>query len=284
MKAILCTDVTNDKNNERFDGEEFIVERVPEYQMNALDEKEEELDELGEKAGLPKPLRYLKFLTEMGAILLLIPLTNLFDGYTLREQFENIPGLFIFGLISLVVFPILCLLEKKMKKNVIEDDDTVRTLQKADSIVLASYDLLGIDPASPDMDIFMMHYKRKGTELKPKPIGGMFDYMNFEVKAFADEDNLYISDTAMKLALPKAAMTGIRRIDKKLNFCPWNKATAYDKGEYKQYKITANQYGMLFVKSCYALQIELNGEDYELYFPPYELSLMQELTGLDVTG
>ena len=49
---------------------------------------------------------------------------------------------------------------------------------------------------------------------------------------------------------------------------------------YDPYKISATRFGYS-IKSYYALVIRSEeGEDYELYFPAYELPTVQKLTGL----
>lgn len=283
MKGIFCIDLSKDKHNSVIDGLEFAVENVPEYQEAAIDNNIEALEDVAESASLPKPLGFIKFVFEMGAFLAIISILDvLFDQLTLKQLYANSPFIFCYELVSLIGFPILWLISLKKSKEVSESDDTVSKINRAKSLTDTSYEMLGVPHDAVEADVLMIRYKLKNGEIKPTTGGtfSMFESMTLSSKLFADEDNLYIADAATKYAFPFAEMRSIRRINKQITFPEWNKETEYNKGEYKQYKIKTNQYGMYFVKPYYALQISRGGEDYELYFPSYELNAFERLTGL----
>ena len=60
-----------------------------------------------------------------------------------------------------------------------------------------------------------------------------------------------------------------------------NKDVAFNDGEYKQYNMTANQFGQVFSKPYHVLEFEAGEEEWGIYFPCYELPTFKKLTGLD---
>ena len=72
----------------------------------------------------------------------------------------------------------------------------------------------------------------------------------------------------------------IRTVNKAISLPTWNKQKHFGEAPYDKYKLSANRYGYTS-KPYYALCIRTElGVDYELYFPCYELPIMQKLTGL----
>ena len=282
MKALFCVNVTNNKHNEEFDGKEFLIDQVTAAQEAALDSCTEDVEELQSEASLPKGLRILKYITSLAAIIGICSTIKSIGKVSFKQMFINAPAIMYGTIACAVIWGILLLIERKKNNEVSEKESTSLVMRRADATVEACYDMLGVPDNAFNTDIFMMKYKLKNGEIKPKE-QGFFTFINAELKVFADEENLYVADAISKYAFPKECLTGIRAIKKKAQVTGWNKGTPYNKGEYKKYKIAENQYGTIFIKPYYALQLSRYGEDYELYFPVYELEIMKALTGLDVT-
>lgn len=282
MKALFCVNITNDKHNEEFDGKEFLADQVTAAQEAALDSCTEDIEELQSEASLPKTLNILKYICSLGTIIGVCGIIRNIGDVSFKQMFINAPAIMYGTIACAVIWGILWLYERKKNKEVSEKESTSLAIRRADAAVEACYDMLGVPANAFNADIFMMKYKLKGGIIKPRD-QGFFTFINAELKVFADEENLYIADAISKYAFPKECLTGIRTINKKAQVSGWHKETPYNKGEYKKYKITENDYGTIFIKPYYALQMSRYGEDYELYFPVYELEIMKALTGLDVT-
>ena len=93
---------------------------------------------------------------------------------------------------------------------------------------------------------------------------------------------LCIADVNNVIGLPIEDMTGIYKINKRVSFLGWNKEESFNKAPYKQYKMTSNQFGMIFIKPHYSLRFSSFGEEYEILFPAYELETFTSLTGVEV--
>ena len=76
--------------------------------------------------------------------------------------------------------------------------------------------------------------------------------------------------------------TGIKKIDRWAGMSDWNRDKKWDSGEYARYDIKVNPKGGYNIPYYYALCISHGGEDYELYFAPYDLEAVKGLTGITV--
>ena len=58
----------------------------------------------------------------------------------------------------------------------------------------------------------------------------------------------------------------------------WNKDTEYNKGKYVDYDIKRINEFDYKIRAYYSLDINREGETYKMYFPPYELDVIESLT------
>lgn len=273
MKNIFGVDMTLSEENAIIDGQVFLSAQIPEEQQKAIDGFEEDAEELNEKAQLPKPLRALKTVAGMVALLCLLIFARLLDD----EGTEPLYWLLIPAAVGGAVFLLLFVLERRRGRDMMESRDFARFEETADRVDRESRAILGIPADAASIDIFGYAYKlKKGKE---KPVTTLFDYINLDLFVFRDGDALCLADHTNKYTFPLAALTGIRRIDKRVRFPEWNKAEAHHKEPYKSFKI--GYYDEVYsVKPYYALDMLHDGEEYTLLFPSYELATVENLTGL----
>lgn len=62
MKPFLGVDITSDKNNDKINGEEFIVAKPSALMSDAMEKSIENIDNLQEKAKLPLPVRIVHWI------------------------------------------------------------------------------------------------------------------------------------------------------------------------------------------------------------------------------
>ena len=106
----------------------------------------------------------------------------------------------------------------------------------------------------------------------------MFEYINFDMLVFREGEMLCLADDRSVIGIPLSDITGIYKINKRVNFSGWNKEDDFNTGAYKPYKITQNNYGILYIKPYYSLRFTGYGEVYEILFPAYELDTFVRLT------
>ena len=100
------------------------------------------------------------------------------------------------------------------------------------------------------------------------------------LSVYRNGDKLCIADVTKVLEFPVAEFTKITTINKSAFITEWNKNESPKQGKYKQYKIK-NVQGGLLVKPYHILHLVHNGEEICMYFPCYELTVIQQLTGID---
>ena len=171
-------------------------------------------------------------------------------------------------------------MEKKKTKTTVESDDFKDGVESSAAFTEECYAELGVPEDAKQADIFTKPYKMKNG--KEKKASSWFEYVNQEVDIFLEGNMLCIADVNNVIGLPIEDMTGIYKINKRVSFLGWNKEESFNKDPYKQYKMTCNQFGMIFIKTHYSLRFSSFGTEYEILFPAYELDTFTSLTGLEV--
>lgn len=108
----------------------------------------------------------------------------------------------------------------------------------------------------------------------------MSKYQTVECYLFQNESKIFLADITMVLGFKKSDFVKIEKITKKVTSQGWNKDSAINSEKYKKYKLTQNQYGTVFYKYHYSLQITHEGTIYEILIPPYEIATISKLLNL----
>ena len=281
MKIFFGFDVTENKNNDRMDGDVFVTRRVSAEQEQRIEKQNEDIVELQKNAELHPVLRIVRTVT--GAVALIGGAGSvrgiLEVGFV--KALRNAPLLLLSVFVCAIVWGILFLMTRRKGEKVYAEESSVEIFEEHKETVEQNYQTLGVPAEAPEMDVIMFFYRRKGEKIKVKS-RGVTEYINFALRVFTENDALCFADVGQRWEIPLEEITGIREIKKAIFIPGWNKETPYNKGEYKPYKINANNLGQLRIKPYYALCIRRGGKDYELYFPPYELPLVERLTGFSV--
>lgn len=273
MKNLFAIDINNEREHGEF--EPFILRRVEKELSEKQNEAVDALEDHQKKASLSPWLTAAKYLS--GAFFMIVLAAVLKAG---KSAFTNAPILILIGAVCGVVSLSLWLTERKRSKTVAESDEFKDDVKNADQLAAECFARLNIPDDAKKADIFLRPYKIKNG--KEKKAFDMFEYINTEFHVFREGDLLCIADVGSVIGISVKDMTGIHPIDKRVNFMGWNKEENFNKGVYKPYKMTSNQYGILFIKPCYSLHFFGLGEEYEIIFPAYELETFKSLTELDV--
>ncbi len=281
MKPFFCIDVTEDKKNTTYNGAEFITQSSSEKSKEELEEKQADAIELIGKSQYPLPVRIFKFICGIAAAILGISLCRGMIEVGIRKAYENAGVLFwIFG-VCLVVWVILALLSRMKSKEVLETSKARNVAEDLDRQIEDMYAGLNIPESAEEVDVLMFRYVIKKGKISAKGTALSFTpYINIGVKAFISDNCLCLADINDVYSIPLSELKKITTVNKKISVSDWNKEEPFNKGKYKEYKMTANQYGCIFFKPYYILKLEHNGETWGIYFPTYELPAFEKLTGL----
>lgn len=255
-------------------------------QQEAFDDK---LTKSKKASDLPLWLQVIQLLCLLGAVCIFLGLLRAFGENEHDESFSQMWARFvsngaitmiIVGVICLAVFIVLFVWGRLRAKKVQASPEYQSAMEEREKLQTDSYKELDVPDNAEELDVFCYPFKytRKGKE---KWGNGLSQYVAIRVKIFKDDDNLYFADTSEVIKIPVTAVRAVNSINKRLGFLGWNKAAKPNSPEYKPYKITANNMGVLFVKWCFFVNLILDGEEYEIIIPPYENEILRKYVDLE---
>ena len=285
MKPVFCIDITEDKKNERINGEALITKSVSDKEKNRLESNHLELEETVDESRLPWILRIVKAICGFGGAMILIATLRAAGDIGLAKAWQNAPVLVAFGPILIAVWGVLQLFSKHREKRVMEEKSVVEQLEVLDQNYRALYAELGVPEDAASMDVIAFRYRVKKGEVKPATVGMSFDalmsaFQNLEVKVFTREGMLCLSTAQDLYEIPINEISKIRTVKKTIPFNTWNKEVDPRDEFFKKYKLGVNNYGQVLVRPYHVLEISHAGEDFCIWFPCYELPTVEALTGL----
>lgn len=283
MKPFLCIDITEDKNNDKINGTQFVVASTSQNQNEALEKAAENAVGLAQKTLLPLPVRIVHWISgAAGAVSAYAFANSWIENYEFNfvDAYNDMSLIFLIAVAGIGLWGALTYISHKKSKNVMESDEGTLITSRLDSMVQRCYEELGVPASAPTVDILSFNYKVKDEKISPKASAlSPTPFDNSVYRIFSDGEAFYIADVNTKYALPITGAKAIRTVKKRIGLSDWNKDTPFNKGEYKQYKITENE-GVYSIKNYHILELESNGETWGIYFPNYELPVFEKATGL----
>lgn len=281
MKPLWGIDITTDKQNETMNGEEWIVQTVSSDRSETLEKQQNTAEDLIESSKLPARVRLLGWVSGIVAALLGVSILSGIMEIGLAQTYENASFFFWGFAIFCPCWAIITFLSRKKSKEVLESDHAEQLISSIDSHIQDIYTELGVPSDAVDMDVLLFRYKMKdGVPVAKAMALSTCQYANLEVKVFVQENALCFADLENLCAIPLSNLRSIQTVHKKISVPEWNKEEDFSEGIYKQYKMTEDKMGCIFFKPYHVLEFEGHGDTWGLYFPCYELPIMEKLTGL----
>lgn len=281
MKPFLGINITKNKNQEDFNGTEFITRKVSSLQAEQLEKAVEHVSAQEEKSSLAKPFRIAQFIFMMLGLVCVYGTVRALGGendLTLAQAYQNAPAIFWIGGGSLVIWGLLAFWGRTRKQQVETSDESRRAISYAEQVVSNGYSELGVPSTAANMDVLMFRYVEKMGKIVPRSFGPVA-YIACDCKVFTENGNLCITDANQRYEFPLSEIRSIETVKKDIAIPTWNKDIPTNKPPYKQYKLRIDSYGFIHCKPYYILHLEHNGEDWGIYFPSYELPTIETLTG-----
>ena len=277
MKPFLGIDLTMDKKNEEINGAEFLVQTPSAALADTLEVSSEKAEKTIETAKLPLLFRVAQYVCGISALMIVGGILK--SDVSLAEGYHNAPWLYWTAGICAAVWLFLWLWSKQKSKTVLEAEESNQTFSHLEGTANAIYQELSVPDDAKNIDVLSFFYKRKDGEIKVHEKGmQLFQYFNPSFKIFADEENLYLTNLEGKYAFPLSSIVKIHTVKKHIRLAGWNKDEQFNKGIYKQYKLTTDNYGCIHCKQYHILEINRQGESFGIYFPDYELPTLEECT------
>ncbi len=275
MKPFLGIDLTTNKKNEQINGTEFLVQTPSTALAKTLEVSSEKAEKTVEQSKLPKVFRIVQYVSGLTALLFASGILR--GDVSLAEGYHNAPWVYWTAGISAAVWLILWLCSKAKAKTVLETEESAQAFTHLEGTASAVYKELSVPDDAKDIDILLFFYKIKDGEIKVQEKAlQIAQYLNPEFKIFTDEENLYLANLEGKYAFPLSSIVKIHTVKKHIRIAGWNKSEKYNKGIYKQYKLTTDNYGCIHCKQYYILEINHQGDSYGIYIPCYELRTLEE--------
>ena len=278
----MCIDTTLDENNETLNGEEFIVETIPEKLMTAFDVAQEKSEETIEKTKLPLPLRIIEYVTGFLALISLGVFARLLDEeIPFKEAVKENTTFLLVAVLSGLIWLALVLVSKTKEKIVMQEQDFDGKAEVLDDQIKIMYDALGVPADAPSVDILTFAYTEKDGEIVPQRQKLVYTpfFVNLDLRAYVKDGALCIAGLESVFAFPLEGMKVIRTVNERITIPSWNKNEDIKSPTYKPYKLKEEDAGTVLVKPYHILEFVREGETYGIYFPCYELPVFRSLLG-----
>ncbi len=283
MKYVFGIDITEDRNNNEIEGQVFHSNSTLPILKENYDRCASVTEKIEKEASLPIGLKIIKELSLAIVCFLLFGIIGSLKKVNLKQAYANAPVLFYVVALFSVIGLILYLVEKYRKKNQNRDEVNYKD-NYIKNIYKSAKEILNIPEEAIVVEVLMFYYiikkgKMKVIEKISNVGAGFIYYQNFQVYAYIKNESLHMADLYNEWCIPLSCILGIRTINKKIYVPCWKKEIPYNKDKYKKYKMIQNYYGNIFFKPYYAFRIAWQGEEYELFIPPYERGVLTSLVG-----
>lgn len=285
MKPFLGIDITIDKKNEKFNGDNLIVACTPIAQRKSLEKSnEKQFDMFMNKTKLPLPVRIISSICGFAALLgAFIIAAAFFDDESelTPEMLMDMPWIFLAAGVCLTVWIVCTVLGHLKSKKIMEGEEYASLEAESEKLTDSISKELGVPSDAIETEVISVTYKVKDGEIKPKEVGmSLSPYMNFVMRAFCADGILYLADWESKYAIPLSEIRAIHTVKKTISLPMWYKDEKPNNGEYKKYKLTVGNLDNVNMKTYHILEFCNGGEVWGIYFPCYELPVFEKLTGL----
>ena len=281
MKPFLGIDITKNKNNETLNGQEFVAARVSAIRSDLLSRAVDDVEKQAEKTKTPRIIRVIRMISFFGMLVMTYGIISALGGeekVTLPQAYQNAPAVFWIAAGCFALWLLISLVERNMEKKAAENVEADKALSKAEQIVKDSYQELGVPESAVNFDLLVFRYVEKKGKIVPQGIGSA-TFMAANCKIFTENGFLCFADAEQRFHLPMSAIRRIETVKKDAGIPTWNKDVPVNKPPYKQFKLRIDNYGVIHFKPYYILELELDGETWGVYFPSYELPIIESLTG-----
>ena len=277
MVPLWGVNVTQNKKNEIANGRELIVATISK-KVN-LEEVQDRAEELERKASLPKPWGFVKWVCGFIALVMAGGIVKGVAKVGFEQAMQNAPILLAIFAVCTVVFVVLKIWGNRRNNAVMQSTEVEQLDADVQETLGLAYGELGVPEDAVKMDAFVFRYKEKNGKISIRSMG-FFEFINVEVRAYVKDEALCLADTESVYAIPLKSLCDIQTVKKTAMFQGWNKELLPNDKSFKPYHVGVNQYETIFCKPYYILEAEIRGEIWGVYFPGYELPVVEGLTGL----
>ncbi len=278
VKVFYCSKVSGKKV--KFNGDELVVKKVSRASINRVNKLcDEENEYKRKKVYIPGFLYGVEmvalFIAFLGALSLVM---GFLDGMVSLDDFEwriVILVTILSGIILVGVFGYERIREINYEKSDICAEYNARIENMFDSMYLE----MGVPIDAPYVDFLRFEYKLKGAKVVPVQIAKYSELFNIcDFKFYSDKKKLYMASDEEVYAIDIANIKSITKVDEKI----YLSVTENQKETIAKFKKNnvKGRFGSYKIESYYIMKFEHKGDLWGLYYPWYELPVIEELTGI----
>ncbi len=279
MKNVFNVDLTNNPDNERIDGAQFITRTLDPVLRQQIDAMADQIDAFEEKVQLPPALRITRYIAEAAMFLLIIVFVKLFRQGSIEPGFQSAPWLYIGVTVAAVVFYTLTVWTKRLEKRAVKSPEQERIDADSDQLMRSALADLEVPEDAQKIDILYNFYKIKNG--KEKRTSTIVDYVNDVRWVYCMDSTLCLASLREIVSIPMDEIVHVEIRTKRTCLLDWNKDELPTSEIYKPYKITENS-SFYYIRSYTALQIHDVFGDYEILIPNYDADAVCGMLHLSV--
>lgn len=281
MKPIFCIDITQDKDNETSNGEEFLRKSISKEDAQRFEDSVVSVTDAFEKAKLPLAFRILEWVLGFYAFIVFGVVIKSLGETSFAEIYSKAKFFMLSGVVSGILWLVIFLVGRTKEKIVLQEEHMDEMLEKIQEHEDELYATLGVPKDADFVDVLTFSYKVKDGEIHP--VSGVIDttpFFNANMRIYVENGMLCLADLEEVHAFSLDQLTAIHTVSKRISVDSWNKDESISSEAYKPYKISEDKYGTVHFKTYHILEMAHEGETFGLYFPCYELPVFERLTGL----
>ena len=266
---------TSDNNFDK-----FVLRKLSDDNSAKIDNLSNEGEQLKKEKVPPQWLSYVSIFAILIGLLFAVSILLAKDGFVTALQTRGYffyigIGLFVVGLVTQIVVRI-----KTKKSN--SDPEVEEYVSKVEKTVKECEFELEIPETAVAIDVLFTIMKKNGKGEEKLSQMALIQYLNQELKVFAENDLLCFADNVMVIGLPINSFKGIKKINKKIPLPQWNKSEPFNGPTYKPFKLYTNQTGFIWMKPYYEIDFEVDGEQYYFLLPSYEKDSFLKALGIEI--
>lgn len=274
MRYLFCTDITNNINNETTDGECLQTGSLPQTMREQLRQESIAYGRTMRRFRLPKALRWVKYIA---FVLALIILRGILDAdVSFGQGYRNAPFLYWAGAGLIALAAVLQITEWRLKSALKKNESALDADRRMSAALQSVRSYLGVPDECCDVDLLLGEYATNGTAVT-FPTGAL----NAELQLYRKGEALCVFDGSEVYSLPLNELTGLRVIEEPVSVVGWNKEGSPKHKQFLDSGVILSRDTINGLKFFCALELRHDSEDYALLFPPYELPVVAQLTGLN---
>ena len=164
MKPLFGIDVTEDMENEVFNGTELITRTLPKKLQQELDASTNAVEQALEAGRMPRWFRLVRNLCGYFGLIVFVAVISNLGGLGMAKMMKSSPLLIIGGGLALVAWAVMVYLSRKRSVQADEQAREARLTEALDRSMAQAYGTLGVPKNAPNVDVLSFSYRVKEGE------------------------------------------------------------------------------------------------------------------------